>query len=281
MPMFNLADILAQAQAKQGFDQFASQFGMGPQQVKAAMDALLPAFSLGLNKATQSPADMANLFGLFTSGNNYAQMFEQPMQAGQSMVAAGQQALTRIFGTPELTQAIAQQTALATGMQQEAMRQVMPMMASLLMGGLMKGAMSGQNPLGDMITAMVARMMPPQATAAADPMAGMMGMFGNFFGQGAPKPAAMPAMPGLEQMMELARQMQAANPLLAAAMNPQAPTPETTGARSLGQQAADTWTATMGRMFEAGREVQDQQLAQLETLFTQFGKAAPPKPPAT
>jgi hypothetical protein len=28
----------------------------------------------------------------------------------------------------------------------------------------------------------------------------------------------------------------------------------------------------MGRMFETGREMQDQQLAQLETLFAQFGK---------
>lgn len=276
--MFNLADILAQAQAKQGFDQFAAQFGMAPQQVKSAMDALLPAFSLGLNRATQSPADMAHLFGLFTTGTNYAQMFEQPLQAGQTMMTAGQQALTRIFGTPELTQAIAQQTALATGMQQEAMRQVMPMMASLLMGGLMKGAMSGQNPLGDMFTAVIAPMMPPQATAAADPMGGMMGMFTNFFG---PAATPKPAMPGLEQMMEIARQMQAANPLLAAAMNPQAPQTETTGPRTIGQQAADTWTATMGRMFEAGREVQDQQLGQLEKLFAEFGGTGAPKPPAT
>jgi hypothetical protein len=271
--MFNLADILTQATGKQGFDAFATQFGMTPQQAKTAMEALLPAFSLGLNRATQSPSDMANLFGLFTTGTNYAQMFEQPMQAGQSMVEAGQQALTRIFGSPELTQAIAQQTAAATGVGQEMMKQVMPVMASLIMGGLMKGAMSGQNPLGDMITAMITRMMPPQATAAADPVGGMMGMFTNFFGSGAAqKPAAAPGFPGLDQLMELGRQMQAANPLLAAAMTPQPPTAEASGERTLGQQAADTWTATMGRMFETGREMQDQQLAQLETLFAQFGK---------
>ena len=271
--MFNLAEILAQAQKQQGFDQMAAQFGMGAQKMKTAMDALLPAFSLGLNRATQSPMDMAQLFGLFASGTNYAQMFEQPMAAGQAMMTAGQQALGRIFG-PELSQAIAQQTAVATGFQQEAMKQVMPVMASMLMGGLMKGAMAGQNPLGEMITAMVAKMMPPQSTAAADPVGGMMGMFGNFFPQAGKTAGAMPPIPGLEQMMELGRQMQAANPLLAAAMAPPQPAAgEATGPRSLGQQAADTWTATMGRMFEAGREVQDQQLAQLEGLFAQFGKA--------
>lgn len=271
--MFNLADILAQATGKQGFDTFATQFGMAPQQAKTAMEALLPAFSLGLNRATQSPADMANLLGLFTAGPNYAQMFETPMSAGQSMMTAGQQALTRIFGTPELTQAIAQQTAVATGMGQEMMKQVMPLMASLIMGGLMKGAMSGQNPLGDMITAMITQMMPPQATAAADPVGGMMGMFTNFFGSGtAQKQGQAAGFPGLDQLMELSRQMQAANPLLAASMNPQPSSGEASGARTLGQQAADTWTATMGRMFETGREMQDQQLAQLETLFAQFGK---------
>lgn len=55
-------------------------------------------------------------------------------------------------------------------------------------------------------------------------------------------------------------------------MNPQPAAGEAQGARTLGQQAADTWTATMGRMFETGREMQDQQLAQLETLLAQFGK---------
>lgn len=279
--MFNLAEILAQAQKQQGFDQMAAQFGMGAQQMKTAMDALLPAFSLGLNRATQSPMDMAQLFGLFANGTNYAQMFEQPMAAGQAMMAAGQQALGRIFG-PELTQAIAQQTAVATGFQQEAMKQVMPVMASMLMGGLMKGALSGQNPLGEMITAMMAKMMPPQSMGAADPVGGMMGMFGNFFPQAGKAAGGMPPIPGLEQMMELGRQLQAANPLLAAAMAPPQPTAgEATGPRTIGQQAADTWTATMGRMFEAGREVQDQQLAQLESLFAQFGKAAKPETPPT
>jgi hypothetical protein len=270
--MFNLADILAQAQKNQGFDALAGQFGMGPDQIKKAMDALLPAFSLGLNKATQSPADMANLFGLFNSGPNYAQMFENPLAAGQSMMSAGQQALTRIFGSQDLTQAIAQQTAMATGMGQEVMKQVMPMMAALLMGGLMKGAMSGQNPLGDLITQTLARLMPPMTPGTADPVGGMMGMFTNFFG-GAGKPAASAGgLPGLDQLVELARQLQAANPLLNGSLTNPQPAGEASGPRTIGQQAADTWTATMGQLFETGRGMQDQQLAQLEKLFADFGR---------
>lgn len=273
--MFNLADILAQAQRNQGFDAVARQFGMAPDQIKTAMDALLPAFSLGLNRATQSPADMANLFGLFTSGPNYAQMFENPLASAPALMAAGQQALTRIFGSADLTQAIAQQTAAVTGMGQEAMKQVMPLMASMIMGGLLKGAMSGQNPLGDLITQTIGRIMPQMTPAAADPVGGMMGMFTNFFGgaQGA-KPAAIPGLPGLDQLMALAQQMQAANPLLNGSLTTP-PGGEASGPRSLGQQAADTWTATMGRLFETGRDMQDKQLAQLEKLFADFGRKPP------
>lgn len=270
--MFNLADILAQAQNNQGFDALARQFGMAPDQIRTAMDALLPAFSLGLNRATQSPADMANLFGLFASGPDYAKMFENPLSAGQSMITAGQEALTRIFGSQDLTQAIARQTALATGMGQEAMKQIMPMMAALLMGGLMKGGLSGQNPLGDLITQTLTRLMPPMTPGTADPVGGMMGMFTNFFG-GAAKPAAsVGGLPGMDQLVELARQMQAANPLLNGSLTSPQPAGEASGPRTIGQQAADTWTATMGRLFETGRGIQDQQLAQLEKLFADFGR---------
>ena len=79
----------------------------------------------------------------------------------------------------------------------------------------------------------------------------------------------------IDQLMTLAKQMQAANPLLNGSLNPAPQATESSGPRTLGQQAADTWTATMGRLFETGREMQDQQLAQLEKLFTQLG--APPK----
>jgi len=270
--MFNLADILAQAQRNPGFDTFVRQFGMAPDQVKTAMDALLPAFSVGLNRTAQSPPDLANLFGLYAAQPNVAKMFENPAGAASAMMAAGQEAMTRIFGSNDLAQAIAAQTATLTGMGQEMMKQVMPMMAALLMGGLMQGAMNGQNPLGALLSATLSRLGTPMAPGTADPLGGMMGMFSNFFaGANQPRPAAATGMPGLDQLMEMARQLQAANPL----MQPAAPAAsgEAAGPRSLGQQAADTWTATMGRLFETGREMQDQQLAQVEKLFAQFGKA--------
>lgn len=286
--MFNLADILAQAQKNQGFDALSRQFGMGPDQVRQAMEALLPAFSLGLNRATQSPTGLANLFNL-VGGANYAKLFENPN--GSGLLSAGQPALTQIFGNNELTQAIARQTAVATGIGQEIMKQIMMAMASLIMGGLVKGAMTGQNPLAAIMSETMNRMM-PKPEPKPDPITGMMGAFTNMMNATAqaaktattPPPAqgaAIPpaGVPGLDQFMALAQQLQAANPLLnpGGAAAPDAAGKEASGPRTLGQQAADTWTATMGRLFQTGRELQDQQLTQMEKLFSEFGQKQPSK----
>lgn len=279
--MFNLADILAQAQGKQSFDAIIRQFGWSPDQAQSAMTALLPAFTMGMNRATQSPTGMADLFGLFTSGPNYAQMFDNPMAAAPAMMSAGQDVLGKLFGSPDLTQAIAQQAAAVSGIGQEMMKQVMPVMASMIMGGLLKGAMDGQNPLGAILAGSLGQMMPKMMPgAASDPVSGMMGAFTNAIGGligGKPQQAGS-GLPGFDQLVALAKQLQAANPLLNGAMaagSAAAPS-ESSGPRTLGQQAADTWTATMGRLFENGRDMQDQQLAQLEQLFEQFK----PKPKA-
>jgi hypothetical protein len=275
--MFNLADILAQAQGNRGLEAISRQFGLSPDQIQAAMTALLPAFTVGLNRASQSPAAMADLFGLFARAPNTAQMFDNPAAAMPAMMSAGQEVLARLFGSPDLTQAIAKQTAAMTGLGQDMMRQMMPLTASMLMGGLVKGAMDGQNPLAPMLASVFAAMTPKSAPAGpAEAIGSLMDActeaFRTMMG-GKPPQSTASAVPGLDQMMELARRMQAANPLLNGhgATGPAAP-PEASGPRSLGQQAADTWTATLGRMFEHGRGLQEQQLAQIEQLFDQFAQ---------
>ncbi|CEJ15487.1 hypothetical protein BN1110_05832 [bacterium YEK0313] len=273
--MFNLADILAQAQGKQGFDALLGQFGWSPDQAEAAMAALLPAFTMGMNRATQSPAGLADLMSLFTVKPSYAEILENPMTAGPAMINAGQEVLGKLFGSQALTQAIAQQAAAASGIGQDMMAKIMPVMATMLMGSLLKGAMDGQNPLGALLSAMLGQGTAGAAKPATDAMTGLVGAFTNAMGglMGAkPAPGTGAGLPGLDQLVALARQLQAANPLLNGSLA-QAATgadAEASGPRTLGQQAADTWTATMGRMFESGREIQDQQLAQLERLFDQF-----------
>lgn len=271
--MFNLADILAQVQKSPGLDGMAKLYGLSPDQTKAAMDALLPAFSMGMNRTVQSPLDVAGLFGTFAKAPDFAAMMENPMAAGPAMMQAGQEVMAKVFGSNDLTQAIAQQAASMSGVGQEATKQMMPVMASLLMSGLMKQAMEGKNPLGQLLTAALSPFTGTQSQSPADPLGGLMGMFTSFMGAAQPTAKATAGIPGLDQLAEFAKAMQAANPLLNGDLTRQ-PGGEATGTRSLGQQAADTWTATVGQLFEHGRGMQDQHLAQLEQLFEKFA----PKP---
>ena len=144
--MFNLADILAQVQKNPGLEGMAKVYGLSAEQTKATMDALLPAFSMGMNRAVQSPLDVAGLFGTFAKAPDFAKMMENPMAAGPAMMQAGQEVMAKVFGSNDLTQAIAQQAASMSGVGQEATKQMMPVMASLLMSGLMKQAMGRQEP---------------------------------------------------------------------------------------------------------------------------------------
>lgn len=267
--MFNLADILSQMQSSPGFEAVAKLYGVSPEQSKAAMDALLPAFSLGMNRNVQSPLDIAGLFGTFAKAPDFAKLMENPMAAGPAMMQAGQEVMAKLFGSNDLTQAIAKQAAAMSGVGQEVTKQMMPVMASLLMTGMMKQAMDGQNPLGQMLSAALAPFATTPAQTPADPLGGLMGMFSSFMGAAPGAAKAAGAVPGMEQLAAFAKAMQAANPLLNGQLTRE-PQGEASGTRTLGQQAADTWTATVGQMFEHGRGLQDQQLAQFEQLFEQF-----------
>ena len=52
----NLNDIIQAAQGGQGVNNLASQFGLSPEQTQAAIQAMMPAFSTGLQNAMQDPA---------------------------------------------------------------------------------------------------------------------------------------------------------------------------------------------------------------------------------
>ncbi|MEI8144185.1 MAG: DUF937 domain-containing protein [Alphaproteobacteria bacterium] len=260
--MFDLSDALKQAQANPAFEGMIKQFGIPMEQATAAMQAMLPAFTLGLNNATQSPSDFAALFGQFAATPGAMAMMQNPLAAGPATIEAGQAMMKQMFGSPALANQIAQQAATTSGVATELVSTLMPFLASTLVGELMKGAMSGQNPLGAVLSSVMGQLAPSNASGGLLDM--ITGMIGGFMGQ---KPAT-PGIPGFDQLAQMMQQMQAANPLL----NMQATPSEVSGPRSLGQQAADTWTSTFGQMFQMGREMQEKQIEQASALFEQFGK---------
>ena len=165
--MLNLFDMLNQSQNGQGIDQLARQFGLSQQQAQQAVEALMPAFSQGLKRNASDPYGIAGFMSALASGQ-HGKYFEDAQNAFSPQgVAEGNGILGHLFGSKDLSRAVAAQAAQATGIGQDVLKQMLPVIASMVMGGLFKqstnqlqgaqagGFGSGSNPLGEIIEQMM------------------------------------------------------------------------------------------------------------------------------
>ncbi|MCP9232512.1 DUF937 domain-containing protein [Mesorhizobium sp. LMG 17147] len=164
--MPSLFDILAQAQNGNGMQALAQQFGLSQQQTQAAVAALLPAFSQGLKRNTADPYGLGSFMTAMASGQ-HAKYFEDASRAFSPQgLDEGNGILGHLFGSKDLSRAVASQAAQASGVSQQVLQQMLPAIASMMMGGLFKqttnqlggqmhAAGSGGNPLGELIEQMM------------------------------------------------------------------------------------------------------------------------------
>ncbi|HEV2542577.1 MAG TPA: DUF937 domain-containing protein [Methylobacterium sp.] len=120
--MYTMFDIL-QSQGDASVQAFGQQFGLTPEQTRRAMEALLPALTMGIQRnAGTDPMGFGRLFGLAQPG------MAQP-QAGADMLAG-------LFGSPMIAQAVIQQASTASGVGAQALRQMLPIMAGMIVAGI-------------------------------------------------------------------------------------------------------------------------------------------------
>jgi hypothetical protein len=130
----NLNDIIQAAQGGQGVNNLASQFGLTPEQAQAAVQAMIPAFSMGLQRTSQDPSGLGGILAQMISGAHQGS-FTDPGQASAA-AGAGGGVLGQIFGSPQITSQISQQASQVSGVNPQIIQQMMPIVASMLMGGL-------------------------------------------------------------------------------------------------------------------------------------------------
>ncbi|MGX7876951.1 DUF937 domain-containing protein [Mesorhizobium sp. ORM6] len=209
--MPTLFDMLTQAQNGNGMQALAQQYGLSMQQTQAAVAALLPAFSQGLQRNTADPYGLGAFMTAMASGQ-HAKYFEDATRAFSPQgVDEGNGILGHLFGSKELSRAVASQAAQASGVSQQILQQMLPAIASMVMGGLFKQTTSqmqaaggfggGNNPLGEIIEQMMRQGGGMQAPAprqrqASPPQAPMDNPLGkvlqDMFGGGTPQPQSQP-----------------------------------------------------------------------------------------
>lgn len=189
--MLNLLEIMQNAQGGNAYQNLANQFGIGSDQAQKAVEALLPAFSMGLQQQTQTMEGWQSVLASLGQARNSAQFFDSDA-AGipDHLENEGQKALGAMFGNPETAQAVARQAAQFAGLPVQMMQQMLPVIASMVMGGLFKGAMNGG--LGGVLGGMFGQPAPtPQQQAGTM----LETFFGSFFGGRAPQPLPDPQDP--------------------------------------------------------------------------------------
>ncbi|MFG1428408.1 DUF937 domain-containing protein [Roseixanthobacter glucoisosaccharinicivorans] len=153
--MDQFVQLLRAAQGGQGLENLAQIYGLTAQQAQKAAEAVMPAFAAGIQRAMQSPEGLASLMVLMMRGP-YGGLYDRAPAAPDQYSQAGANALDALFGSPEISAAVANHAAASTGLATAVVRKIMPDFATLVMGGLTK-SLAASGAMNQMLAAMLAR----------------------------------------------------------------------------------------------------------------------------
>lgn len=288
--MLPLFDMLANAQNGNAVAQMARQFGLSQQQAQEALAALMPAFSQGLKRNTANPYDLGNFLNALASGQ-HARYFEDASAAFSPQgVQEGNGILGHLFGSKELSRAVAAQAAQATGIAQQTLQQMLPALAAMIMGGLFKqstgqlgaAGFGGQgNPLQEIIEQMMKqgggfgqpqapqpRQEAPQPNPFDNPFGKILeGMFGG--GRAEPQPQAPQSPYGDNPLGRIFEEMLGGGQRQGEPARPRA-TPKAEPRANPSGRPRTPYDDLFGDMFEAGARTRDDYQKNMESVFDQF-----------
>jgi hypothetical protein len=280
--MLPLFDMMMQAQNGMAMDAMAKQYGLAQEQAAKAVAALMPAFASGFKRNTTNPYDLSALMQAMTSGN-YAKYFEDMSSAFTPQgIADGNQVLQQLFGSKEVSRAIAAQAAQLSGIGQDILKQMMPAMADTLMGGLFKqtaGQFPGANAFAGSPMAAMMQQWLESTGMQPKPQAQATTMFDNPFtrafqdmmgGQAKPAPQAA-ANPFLDNPFTKAFQdMATAYTAQMTGQPTEAPKAPPEAAKTPEKQAQEGFAAMMNTMFDSGLEVQKSYQKSMEQILDTY-----------
>jgi len=138
MSGMNLMDMIMSAQGGASVQQAGSQLGLKPAQAQSAVTALLPAISSALKQNTASPQGLAGLLGALQNGNHDQYLDQPDAVASDTGVADGNAILGHLFGSKDVSRAVAGRAAEQTGLDAGILKKMLPMVATMAMGSLSK-----------------------------------------------------------------------------------------------------------------------------------------------
>jgi hypothetical protein len=181
--MANLYDILDSAHDGEAIAVLGREFGLTPAQTQSAVAALLPAISSGLKQSTSTVDGLGNLFAVMGQQQDLHPMYDDPDTAfGSEGLAAGNDALSVIFGSPDASREVVDQAQRFSGVSSNILKKLLPVLAGIVISGLMRSGSSGRSAA-------------PGAPAPSEGSGGLGDILGQIFGRGMPGSAGPSAGP--------------------------------------------------------------------------------------
>jgi hypothetical protein len=181
-----ITDILAQMG---GLQSIAKELGVSETQATSAAEALAPAILGGFKKQAQSqPGGLEGLGGLLGQLGGSG-LLEQVLGPQPTDVSRGNDVLGQIFGSKDVSRAVAQNAASQSGLDPSLLKKMLPMLAMLVTGYMAKQAGGG---------AAAVQQAPSEGGGLAGGLGGLLGgLLGGGSSQGGP------ASGGLASMLDL------------------------------------------------------------------------------
>lgn len=134
----NLLEMIMSAQNGAAAQQAGAQLGLNQNQSQSAIAALLPAISSALKQNTANPQGLAGLLGALQNGQ-HEQYLDNPQMLGQPQtVNDGNAILGHLFGSKEVSRAVAGRASEQTGIGSDVLKKLLPLVATMAMGSLSK-----------------------------------------------------------------------------------------------------------------------------------------------
>lgn len=171
-----LMDILSQAG---GLQSVARELGVSEQQAASGAAALLPAILGGFKKQAQAqPTGLDGLLGMVGKLGGTG-LLDDVLGPQPTNVARGNEILGQVFGSRDVSRAVAQNAAGQTGLDPALLKKMLPMLAMLVsgymarQGGAAAAPRASQGGLGDVLSGLAGA---GQASAAGRGAPGLASM---------------------------------------------------------------------------------------------------------
>lgn len=130
-----ITDILAQMG---GLKSMARELGVSESQAASGAEALIPAILGGFKKQAQSqPSGLEGLGGLLGQLGGGG-LLDQVLAPQPTVVSQGNNVLGQIFGSKDVSRAVAQNAATQSGLDPSILKKMLPMLAMLVTGYIAK-----------------------------------------------------------------------------------------------------------------------------------------------